>query len=42
MVLHFRTQETGIQCGDTQAGLTGMTVDGQEIEGADSIRTVGC
>jgi hypothetical protein len=42
MVLHFLTQETGIQCGDTQADLTGMTVDGQEIEGADSIRTVGC
>ena len=42
MVLHFRTQETGIQCGDTQVGLTGMTVDGQEIEGDDSIQTVGC
>jgi hypothetical protein len=42
IVLHFRTQETGIQCGDTEVGLTGITVDGQEIEGSDSIQTVGC
>jgi hypothetical protein len=42
MVLHFRTQETGIQCGDTEAELTGTTVDGQQVEGSDSIQTVGC
>jgi hypothetical protein len=42
MVLHFRTQETGIQCGDTEAGLTGETVDGTPFEGSDGIVTVGC
>ena len=42
LVLHFRTQETGIQCGDTAASLTGETFGGQLIEGSDSISTVGC
>jgi sugar lactone lactonase YvrE len=42
LVLHFRTQETGIQCGDTSASLTGETFDGQAIQGSDSLVTVGC
>jgi uncharacterized delta-60 repeat protein len=42
LVLHFRTQETGIQCGETSASLTGQTVGGESIEGSDSIKTVGC
>ena len=42
MVLHFKTQETGIACGDTEATLTGETFDGQAIEGTDAIKTVGC
>jgi hypothetical protein len=42
LVLHFNTQETGIQCGDTSASLTGETFDGRAIQGSDSIRTVGC
>ncbi len=42
LVLHFRTQETGISCGDTSASLTGQTFGGQAIQGSDSIRTVGC
>ena len=42
LVLHFRTQDTGIQCGDTSASLTGETFGGQMIEGSDSINTVGC
>jgi hypothetical protein len=42
LVLHFNTQDTGIVCGDTSASLTGMTFDGQTIEGSDSINTVGC
>jgi hypothetical protein len=42
LVLHFRTQETGIACGDTSASLTGETFDGQQIQGSDSIQTVGC
>ena len=42
MILHFNTQDTGIQCGDTSASLTGETFSGQPITGADSIRTAGC
>lgn len=42
MILHFNTQETGIQCGDTKAILTGETFSGQKIKGSDSIKTVGC
>jgi hypothetical protein len=42
MILHFITQETGIQCGDTSAFLTGKTFDGVPIEGSDSIKTAGC
>lgn len=42
MVLHFRTQDTGIECGDTSAFLTGETFDGQVVQGSNSIRTVGC
>jgi FG-GAP-like repeat/FG-GAP repeat len=37
LVLHFRTQETGIQCGDTAASLTGQTGGGAPIEGSDAI-----
>ena len=42
LVLHFSTEATGIQCGQTSASLIGKTFDGQEIEGSDSIVTVGC
>lgn len=42
LVLHFRTQDIGIQCGDTTASLTGETLSGQTINGSDSINTVGC
>jgi hypothetical protein len=42
LVLHFATQATGIECGDTSVSLTGVAFDGQEIQGADSIVTVGC
>jgi hypothetical protein len=42
LVLHFRTQDTGIQCGDTSASLTGETFGDEPIQGSDSIITVGC
>ena len=42
LVLRFRTQETGIQCGDAQATLTGETWDKISVEGSDAIQTVGC
>jgi hypothetical protein len=42
LVLHFKTQATGIQCGQTSASLTGETVDGDPIQGSAAIKTVGC
>lgn len=43
LLLHFNTQDTGIQCGDTQATLTGeLFSDGGPITGTDSITTVPC
>jgi len=42
LILHFRTRETGIECGDTSANLTGLTFGGVEIHGRDSVSTVGC
>jgi len=42
LVLHFKTQATGIECGDATASLTGETFGGQAIEGSDSIKTVKC
>ncbi len=42
LMLKFNTNDTGIQCGDTQANLTGKTNDGRDITGSDSIRTTGC
>ena len=40
LILHFRTQDTGIAVGDTEACLTGQTLDGVEIEGCDAVRVV--
>ncbi len=40
MILHFKTQETGITAGDTEATLMGKTTDGKDIIGTDSVRTV--
>jgi hypothetical protein len=42
MILHFNTQDTGIQCGDTSASLTGRVPGGQAIGGSDSVNIVGC
>jgi hypothetical protein len=42
LVLHFRTRDTGIKCGDTSASLTGETFDGNPIQGSDTLKTVGC
>jgi len=40
LVLHYETQQTGIDPGDTEACLTGTTFDGQAVEGCDSVRTL--
>jgi hypothetical protein len=42
LILHFRSQQAGIKCGDTSLSLTGGTSAGQAIEGSDSIKTVAC
>ena len=42
LLLHFRTQESGIACGDTSVSITGATLQGQAFRGSDSIVTVGC
>jgi len=40
LVLHFPTQETGIQSGDTEACLTADLNDGCSLSACDNIRTV--
>jgi hypothetical protein len=42
MLLHFRTRETGVQCGDTELGLTAQTFEAETVIGTDSITTPGC
>jgi predicted extracellular nuclease len=39
-ILYFWPRATGIQCGDTQASLTGFTFNGTKITGSDAIRVI--
>jgi hypothetical protein len=43
LLSYYRTEDTGIGLGDTQACLTGETLDGRPLAGCDGIETVpGC
>ena len=42
VALRFKIPESEIRCGDTEATLTGKTIEGQSFAGTDVIRTVGC
>jgi hypothetical protein len=42
LLLHFRTQATGIECGDRSAVLTGRTSGGKTFEATGALHTVGC
>jgi hypothetical protein len=42
VVLHFKTRDTGILCGDSEATLTGATFSGEEFTGSDVIKIVKC
>jgi YVTN family beta-propeller protein len=42
LILQFSTHDTGVQCGDTVASLTGTTRSGKRFGGTDSVTTVGC
>jgi len=42
LMLHFRTNETGITCETEEGRISGETLDGQMFTGADSIDVKGC
>ena len=37
-----QTNDIGVLCGEVEVALTGALLDGTPLEGADSVKTVGC
>lgn len=42
LMLHFNSYDTGLQCGDTSASLTGFISIEQMVQGTDSVNITGC
>jgi hypothetical protein len=42
MLIHFKTQQTGVTCTSIQLGIVALTYDGIPVVGSDSIVTSGC
>ena len=42
MEFHFKPQEIGISCGDTEVILMGETFGGIKFTGTDAVETIGC
>jgi hypothetical protein len=42
LVLHFRAQDTGIACGDTEASFRATTLDGEELVATAPVSLKGC
>ena len=42
LLLHIRTRDTSLACGDTEATLQGETSSGERITGTSAVTTVGC
>lgn len=41
LVVHFRSRDVGVGCGDESLALSGQTFDGLPVAGSDAIRVVG-
>ncbi len=42
VIFTFKMKQSGIECGDTEASLSGKTLIGESFQGTDSIVTLGC
>ena len=42
VIYYFKTNDTGVACGDMSAILVGVSGEGQTFAGTDSVQTEGC